>query len=107
MPLFAYDFWNRVDKLKGDIKLTKIAEDTGINYQTLRNQRSENRFPKNDDITRIAKYLNTTEEYLMTGTQGSPSIQSTSFDYVEDAMTKDAVLADILASLIKQIKGEN
>ena len=104
MPLFAFDFWNRVDKLKGDIKLTKIAEDTGINYQTLRNQRSENRYPKNEDITKIAKYLNTTEEYLMTGTPGTTS--SSDYDYVVHAMDADPDLVDIFLKITKKIKGE-
>ena len=67
MSMLAYDFWDRVDQLKGNIKLTQLAEDAGINYQTLRNQRSENRYPKKEDIGKLATYLSTTEEYLMTG----------------------------------------
>lgn len=106
MPLFAFDFWNRVDKLKGDIKLTKIAEETGINYQTLRNQRSENRFPKNEDIAKIAKYLNTTDEYLMTGVLETPSTSS-DYDYVVRAMDADPDLVDIFLKITKKIKGEN
>lgn len=73
MALLAYDFWNRIDKLKGDTKLTQIAEATGINYQTLRNQRSENRYPKKEDMGKIADYLSTTVEFLMTGIHIRPA----------------------------------
>lgn len=107
MALFAYDFWNRVDQLKGNIKLSQVAEETGIKYQTLRNQRSENRYPKKEDITKLAIYLKTTEEYLMTGaTPAASPPTSTSTDYVEGVMQQDPVVADILASLIRRIKGE-
>ena len=106
MPLFAYDFWNRVDALKGNVKLSKIAEETGVNYQTLRNQRSENRYPKRDDIAKIAEYLKTTEEYLMTGIcPGLP--KTTDYDYVVHAMDEDPELIDIFVRITKKIKGDS
>lgn len=106
MAEFAFEYWERVDKLRGNKPLSEIAEAMGIKEQSLRNMRSECRYPKLSASRQLATYLGTTVDYLMTGVPGSPLIQSTSFDYVEDAMTKDAVLADILASLIKQIKGD-
>jgi len=106
MPEFAFQFWKRVDELREGTSLKKICEDLDIKYTRMRDNRSDNRYPNREDMIRLAKYLNTTVDYLMTGTPGTPSIQSSSFDYVEDAMTKDSILADIIASLIKQIKGE-
>lgn len=77
MALFAFDFWKRVDELKGSKTLATIAKDTDINYQTLRNQRSENRYPKKEDIRKIASCLNTSEEFLLTGIQ-----ENTTTDYL-------------------------
>ena len=64
MALLGYEFWKRVDELRGDTKLSKLANDLNLNYTTIRNQRSENRYPKNEDISKIARYLGTTEGYL-------------------------------------------
>lgn len=80
MALFAYDFWKRIDELRGDTTLADLAEHTGMKNQTLRNQRSENRFPKNDDIRKLAEYLHTTEEYLLTGINDNTSKQEQNSD---------------------------
>ncbi len=65
--MFAFEFWKRVDELKGDMFLQELAEKAGLNYKTMRNQRSNCTFPKSVDMQAIAKVLGTTQEYLMTG----------------------------------------
>lgn len=73
MAVFAFEFWKRVDELKGDMFLQELAEKAGLNYRTMRNQRSRCTFPKPADMQAIAKVLGTTQEYLMTGL-GSPNV---------------------------------
>lgn len=106
MALFASDFWNRIDELKGDIKLTQVAKTTGINYQTLRNQRSENRYPKKEDMEKLASYLSTTVEYLMTGTASHDAPHSENWNYVAEAMEEDEELAQFLAYITRKLKGK-
>ncbi len=67
MADFGFEFWQRVDNLLGNRKLTDLAAATGMNYQTLRNQRSELRYPKKDAMDRISEYLGTTPDFLKYG----------------------------------------
>ena len=62
-----YDFWKRVDELRKEKTVKKICEDLGLKYTRIRDNRSEERYPNRDDMVVIAKYLNTTVDYLMTG----------------------------------------
>ena len=67
MPIFAFEFWERVDEKKKDMPLYELADKAGMSYKTLLNQRASNRFPKLNDVKSIAQALSTTAEYLMTG----------------------------------------
>lgn len=62
---FAYNFWKNVDFcLKTQNKsLTDLALSAEVNYKSLKNSRSLNRFP----TTETTYALNTTVELLMTG----------------------------------------
>ena len=63
----GYLFWKNVDKILGQQKLIDAAEKAGINYRTIKNQRSDSRLPRLEDAFKIAQSLGTTVEYLMTG----------------------------------------
>ncbi len=107
MAEFAFDYWKRVDELRGTKTLSDIAEAMGIKEQSLRNMRSDCRYPKLSASQQLAAYLNTNVDYLISGKIESASPPtSTSTDYVEGVMQQDPVVADILASLIRRIKGE-
>ena len=67
MAEFAYQFWKRVDEVRGDIPLSKVAEAIGIKDQSIRAMRSQNRFPKSNVIHDLAGFLGTTVEFLMSG----------------------------------------
>lgn len=67
MAIFAFEFWKRVDELRGERTLADISRATGIDNHKIRQQRSDNRFPKPEDLRKIAEYLGTSEEYLLTG----------------------------------------
>lgn len=65
----AFGFWKHVDELLGDRNLIDLASGTGLNYGTLKNQRSANRLPKATYIKSIADYLNTTTTFLLSDKQ--------------------------------------
>lgn len=67
MAEFAFQFWQRVDVLRGNMTLGDMAEKTGIKYSLLRNLRTDNRYPKTEDSSKIAKCLNTSVDYLIYG----------------------------------------
>ena len=106
MAEFAFEYWERVDKLRGTKPLSEIADAMGIKEQSLRNMRSECRYPKLSASRQLATYLNTTVDYLMTGVLETPSTSS-DYDYVVRAMDADPDLVDIFLKITKKIKGEN
>lgn len=60
--------WKRVDALKkGSLK--ELSQQTGIDCQKFKNQRTGNIIPKADDLYKIARALNTSMEYLLSGEQ--------------------------------------
>ena len=65
-------FWSRTNKLIKICKTTqrKLALDCGLQERVIENQSMNNRIPKADEAVRIAKALNTTVEYLVTGKDG-------------------------------------
>lgn len=67
MAEFAFQFWERVDYLRGSMTLAEMAQKTGIKHSLLRNLRTDNRYPKTEDSSKIAKCLNTTIDYLIYG----------------------------------------
>lgn len=63
----AFDLWARIDGVRGNSRLLDIAKATGIKYQRIKEQRSSNRIPSAEDLFKIAKMLNVSMEYLLTG----------------------------------------
>ena len=60
-------FWTRIDSLLGKRSLVWLAKETGLNYGSMKNRRTLDRFPSVEDSYIIAKTLGTTVEYLLTG----------------------------------------
>ena len=63
----AYRFWCRVDEVRGRRELLDIALSSGIKYKSMLVQRSNATYPKAPDLVAIAKNLNTTVEWLVSG----------------------------------------
>jgi transcriptional regulator with XRE-family HTH domain len=74
MDTNAESFWKRVNALikSQKTKQEAVAEQCGINYQTLRGWVSNHRFPDGCETHRIAQALGTTVEYLCTGNTSKP-----------------------------------
>lgn len=70
----ATEFWIRVNALikSRKTKQQSVAEVCGISYQTFRGWVTRQSFPDALQVFRIAKSLDTTVEYLMTGSDTSP-----------------------------------
>ena len=63
----GFYFWKHVDVSRGNRALADIASEAQINYQSLRDQRTNNRLPKLEDAYALAKELGVTLEFLLTG----------------------------------------
>lgn len=61
------NFWERVDNLNPFTSIKKLANVANIDYNTIKKQRSELRYPKVDIIISISKVLNCSVDYLVTG----------------------------------------
>jgi transcriptional regulator with XRE-family HTH domain len=63
------DVWNRIDRLMLEYKFfyRKIAEALEINESTVSTWRKNRTIPRADDLVKIAKLLETSAEYLVTG----------------------------------------
>lgn len=62
-------FWSNVKQLLAAKKILQkdFAEDIGYNVATLKNQMTRNISPDVDTAVKIAQYLNTSVEFLVTG----------------------------------------
>ena len=69
------DFWRNVkDKLEYEMITQKdLAEKIKISYTTLQSWITKARLPDAEQAVKIAEYLNTTVEYLVTGNQKKES----------------------------------
>ena len=75
-PDLGYRFWLRVDELRSmrRCQLIDMAIDAGIDYTRIKNQRSDNRLPKLEDAYHIARVLDCSITYLLTGALDSDAI---------------------------------
>lgn len=109
----ALNFWKRVDELRGEKTLCDISEELSIPYSTIRNQRAQNRYPKRNEIERIANALGVTSDFLITGY--SPASITPEMDYVrrnkraewiiEKCIESDRMLA-VLYSFVETLDRE-
>jgi transcriptional regulator with XRE-family HTH domain len=62
----GFDFWKNVEKANRYTYM-ELANLANLNYNTIRNQRSQNVLPNGKDIYVISKVLGVSMEYLLTG----------------------------------------
>ena len=63
----AYAFWCNLDRILGKQTLKSISEKAGLNYRTIKNQRSAVRLPGLSDAYMLASALGVSVECLLTG----------------------------------------
>ncbi len=106
----------RVDELRGDMSLSEIADVMNIKGQSLRNMCSCNRLPKLEATQKLADYLHTTVDYLMTGIHIRPVDNlCPEARYVQESpearllvsqVMKDPALLSALAAVIESTRKE-
>lgn len=106
MADFAFEYWERVDELRGDKSLSDLAKIMKIKDQSLRNMRSQNRYPKLEASQCLADYLGVSVSYLMTGKEPEKVQVNDDCTYIVKMLKDDPTLASSIANLIKNIKGE-
>lgn len=103
----AYSFWQRVDQLRGDRTLKEIAEKFGLNYATIKDMRTKDRYPKLDVLVSLADSLGVSLDYLITGNERQ--LSSPEARYVEEhpearalvrAVMRDPALLSALSAVI-------
>ena len=110
----ARQFWVRVDNLISNISLKEIASTANINYNSLRNKRSGKIaiLPNLQDSYAIARALNTSIEFLLTGENFQEVFCAEARAVNEDpelqalvrAVMKDRRLLSALASVITSME---
>ena len=68
------DFYDRVKELakQHNITVKSLVENCGINYDSYNSCKRYNNLPRSEESVRIAKALNTSVEYLVTGKEPDP-----------------------------------
>ena len=98
----AYEYWQRVDVIRGKISLEKLAEVAGLNAASLRNMKSQNRYPKSEASARIASFLGTTTEYLLFGDPSQEPNTPTRTDAIIDKLR---TASDMELEMVERILG--
>ena len=63
----GFEFWKLIDRVNPYKSISKLAEVAGINYHNIKQQRTDCRMPKTEDLYKLAKALNKSMEFLITG----------------------------------------
>ena len=92
----ASNFWKRVDELRGERTLCDISEELSIPYSTIRNQRAESRYPKRNEIEKIANVLGVTSDFLITGS--SPASITPEMEYVQRNRRAEWIIEKCIAN---------
>ena len=73
-------FWTNTNNLIKSQKITQetLCKETGLSLNTLRGWISKNVLPRADEAVRIAKALNTSVEYLVTGEESDSATKELS-----------------------------
>lgn len=79
----GYEFWKRVDKIRGNLGLYDVANNAGINYRTMLNQRSQNRIPKKEQLIKIANAFGVSVGFLL-GEEETDTIITPEMAFVRD-----------------------
>ncbi len=80
------DFYERVKQLVKDKKLTLIPflQSVEINYETYKSAKRLGYYPRADEAYRIAKSLNTSVEFLITGKEPEIDRKSVIKKYLQE-----------------------
>lgn len=98
----AYGFWKRIDESNPFATLTRLADESGINYQRIKRNRSDIRLPSLEDAYLLSAHTGVSMEYLLTG-QAPRTLCDDVYEYMEKELP--SLLDDIL-NKINMKKGD-
>lgn len=89
------DFYERVKELSKtqNLSLIPFLQSLGINYETYKSAKRLNNLPRADEAVKIAKALNTSVEFLVSG--NTPTFPK------DESKEKAAALAQEIINLLK------
>ena len=91
--LSAYQFWRRVDLLRGDTTLKELAERHGLTYNTIKDMRSKDRHPSLEICIELAHDLGCTLDFLL---EGRAAISTPEARYVDTSPEAQALVRAIM-----------
>ena len=116
MIIDAFDFWKRVDDymVKNKVSLRDFTAKTGASYSTINSQRTRHSLPKLEQILDMAKFLNTSVEFLATGESIlqplTPEAQAVENDpdlrALVRAVQRDRTLLQAISAVVKSYEKE-
>lgn len=80
--LDGFEFWKLIDRLNPYKTVSELAEAAGINYHNIKQQRTDCRIPKAEDLFKLSRALNCSMEYLLTGKE--ETIADPEIEFVEN-----------------------
>ena len=109
----AYSFWKNFDSALSAQTLKSVADKAGLNYRTIKNQRSAVRLPNLDDAYALSQVLCVSLEYLLTGKDSSSISPEAQFVESNETMKtlvrycmNDARLLPALELVIEQSRAD-
>jgi hypothetical protein len=102
----GFNFWRNVDAARGTKTMKEVSDAAGIGYQLIKAQRSDNTLPRVDNAFYIARALDTTCEFLMTGTVHSDCKYSDYIPFIKKLEAEDPeklrVIREMLGMPVKK-----
>jgi transcriptional regulator with XRE-family HTH domain len=97
----GFGFWKRVDELRARSRYTTmkdLADDSGLDYVRVKNQRSDNRLPKIEDACKLSRALFTSVEFLVTGEDPAKLPE-----HVRDIVNRLLIADDVDLALVRRV----
>lgn len=103
---FGFEFWERIDELRNNQSLTieDLAKAMDMKEQSVKNMRSQCRYPKGPAIDAIARLLGTTSDYLVYGKEDSRKELSSDRQAIQEALDENPKLEKFVLQYIESIR---
>lgn len=99
----GYEFWKRIDKLRANSQyssMKELSDNVELDYVRIKNQRSDNRIPKAEDVCKLSHALHTTAEFLVTG-KSDDQLPSHIREIVNRLLVADSVDLEMIQRILK------
>ncbi len=103
----GYEFWQLVDALNLNKYRTAkaLAFASGLDYSKIKQQRTDNRIPKAEDLLSLARSLGTSVEYLLTGEDSGAHYSRTVAEIADHLMTLPLDRVLMIRDMVMALEG--